>query len=96
MARLIDNLISNAVKYNKNGGTITYELTSRRLVVEDSGVGIEAENIDAIFQRYTRANTHEGGFGIGLHIVFKIAKEYGYTIDVSSTPKKGSRFEIIF
>ncbi len=96
LARLIDNLISNAIKYNKNGGSITYELTSRHLVVEDSGVGIEAEKIDAIFQRYTRANTHEGGFGIGLHIVFKIAKEYGYTIDVTSTPNQGSRFEIIF
>ncbi len=96
LARLIDNLISNAIKYNKNGGSITYELTSHHLVIEDSGVGIEAEKIDAIFQRYTRANTHEGGFGIGLHIVFKIAKEYGYTIDVTSTPDKGSRFEIIF
>jgi len=96
LARLIDNLISNAIKYNKNGGSITYELTPRHLVVEDSGVGIEAEKIDAIFQRYTRANTHEGGFGIGLHIVFKIAKEYGYTIDVTSTPNQGSRFEIIF
>ncbi len=96
LARLIDNLISNAIKYNKNGGSITYELTARHLVVADSGVGIASENIDAIFQRYTRANTHEGGFGIGLHIVFKIANEYGFTIDVESQPNKGSRFEIIF
>ncbi len=96
LARLIDNLISNAIKYNKNGGSIHYELTAQHLVVEDSGIGIDSEKIDAIFQRYTRANTYEGGFGIGLHIVFKIANEYGFTIDVESQPGKGSRFEIIF
>ena len=96
LARMIDNLISNAIKYNKHGGYIRYELSAQHLVVADSGIGIAAENIDIIFQRYTRANTHEGGFGIGLHIVFKIAKEYGYVLDVTSTPEKGSRFEIIF
>jgi len=96
LARLIDILISNAIKYNKNGGTISYELSSRSLIIKESGVGIEEEKIDEIFQRYIRANTHEGGFGIGLHIVFKIANEYGYTIDVTSKLGEGSRFEIIF
>ncbi len=96
LARLIDNLISNAIKYNKNGGTIKYVLSSKNFIIEDSGVGIEEEKIDEIFQRYTRANTHEGGFGIGLHIVFKIANEYGYTIDVTSKLGEGSKFEIIF
>ncbi len=96
LARLIDNLISNAIKYNKNRGSIKYLLSCKSLIIEDSGVGIEEEKISEIFQRYTRANTHEGGFGIGLHIVFKIAKEYGYTINVESTPNQGSRFEIVF
>jgi two-component system OmpR family sensor kinase len=96
LARLIDNLISNAIKYNKHGGFIHYELSSKSFVISDGGIGIEGDKIDEIFQRYARANTHEGGFGIGLHIVFKIVNEYGYTIDVRSTLGEGSRFEIVF
>jgi two-component system OmpR family sensor kinase len=96
LARLIDNLISNAIKYNKNGGSITYILTQKSVIIEDSGIGIAQEDLGEIFQRYSRANNHEGGFGIGLHIVFKIANEYGFKIDVTSTLGKGSRFEIIF
>jgi len=96
LARLIDNIISNAIKYNRNGGSITYILTPKSLVIEDSGIGIAQEDLGEIFQRYSRANTHEGGFGIGLHIVFKIADEYGFKIDVTSTLGEGSRFEIVF
>ena len=96
LARLIDNLISNAIKYNKNGGTITYVLSSKHLIIKDNGIGIAEDDIGEIFQRYIRVNTYEGGFGIGLHIVFKIANEYGYKIDVTSKLDEGSTFEIIF
>ena len=89
--RVIDNLLSNAIKYNKRGGTIGIVLHRGRLEIWDTGVGIEAEKIPFIFDRYMRFNQSEGGFGIGLSIVKKILDEYQVSIAVYSRPKEGTR-----
>jgi len=94
--RLIDNLLSNAIKYNRVGGEIRVELTQEYLFVEDSGIGIEKSNIDKIFERYRRFNKSEGGFGIGLSIVDKVAKKYGYSVEVSSQKGKGTKVKVIW
>lgn len=93
-SKLLDNLISNAIKYNKIGGTISISLKDRLLVVEDSGKGMSKENLDNLFDRYTRFDKSVGGFGIGLNIVSLIAKEYKLKIDVSSELKVGTRIEV--
>jgi two-component system OmpR family sensor kinase len=92
--RLIDNLLSNAIKYNRIGGDISVELTAQRLRVRDSGIGIPEEKLHRIFERYMRADTTVGGFGIGLNIVAMIVKEYGFSIDVDSAPRKGTAITV--
>jgi two-component system OmpR family sensor kinase len=92
--RIIDNLISNAIKYNKRKGTIKITLEPNRLIIEDSGIGIDEEKRPLMFDRYLRFNSSEGGFGIGLSIVKKIADEYGLSIDVTSQKEVGTKMEI--
>jgi two-component system OmpR family sensor kinase len=94
VTRVIDNLISNAIKYNQRGGTIGIELREGMLVVWDTGIGIEKEKIPFMFDRYMRFDESEGGFGIGLSIVKKILDEYHISIDVESEIKKGTRIII--
>lgn len=93
-SKLLDNLISNAIKYNKIAGTITISLKDKLMVVEDTGKGMSKENLDNLFERYTRFDKSVGGFGIGLNIVSLIAKEYKLKIDVSSELKVGTRIEV--
>ena len=94
--RVIDNLISNAIKYNKRGGTVGFELKQGHLTVWDSGIGIKEDKVAFIFDRYSRFNSSEGGFGIGLSIVKKIIDEYGMKIVVTSTYQKGTRITILW
>jgi len=91
ITRVIDNLISNAIKYNKRGGTIGIKLRVGRLEIWDSGVGIDEEKIPFIFDRYMRFNQSEGGFGVGLSIVKKILDEYNIEIEVYSKLEEGTR-----
>jgi two-component system OmpR family sensor kinase len=94
--RIIDNLLSNAIKYNRMGGKITVILDKKGLCIEDNGIGIPADMVDAVFERYTRADKSVGGFGIGLHIVAMIAKEYNMTISIDSQEKIGTKICIRF
>ena len=90
LSRLIDNLLSNAIKYNRQNGLLHIKLQNNRLEIRDSGSGILKENINDIFKRYFRFNSSVGGFGIGLNIVFVIAKEYNLKIDVDSKLEEGT------
>ena len=92
--RLIDNLISNAIKYNKRHGTIGFDLQQGKLVIWDTGIGIKGSKIPYMFDRYMRFNKSEGGFGVGLSIVKKIIDEYSMQIEVTSEEKKGTRITI--
>lgn len=82
--RLVDNLLSNAVKYSEREGWIRVDVNEKRLRVANRGVSIPREKIEAIFERYVRAESSQGGFGIGLHLVAKIAHQYDIAIDVNS------------
>jgi len=88
--RVIDNLISNAIKYNKRNGTVGIKLREGLLVVWDTGIGIHAEKIPFIFDRYMRFNDSEGGFGVGLSIVKNILDEYDISIEVDSKEGEGT------
>ena len=89
--RVLDNLISNAIKYNKRNGEIHIELKPNSLSITDTGVGISEEKIPFMFDRYLRFNSSEGGFGIGLSIVKKILDEYNIKITVESKEGEGTR-----
>ena len=94
--RIIDNLLSNAVKYNRRGGRVEVVLDERKLQVSDSGKGIEASKVHQIFERYSRFDNSVGGFGIGLHIVASIVKEYGFKVEVESGPQKGTSITVFW
>lgn len=81
---LFDNLIGNAIKYNKKDGFIAFTLDDGIFSIENSGVLIEWKNRGKIFERYARIGKDTGGFGIGLSLVKKICDEYGIAISVES------------
>ena len=94
LSKLIDNILSNAIKYNKFQGFIKVTLKPNLLVIEDSGKGLSKENLKSLFTRYKRFDKSVGGFGIGLNIVSMIAKEYSFKIDVISKVNVGTRIKI--
>ncbi len=94
ITKLIDNILSNAIKYNKIAGFIKVNLDDNILSIEDSGKGIEKENLKTLFERYSRFDKSVGGFGIGLNIVSLIAKEYNLKIDIKSEINIGTTVEI--
>lgn len=93
-SKLLDNLISNAIKYNNIDGFIKITLESKKIIVEDNGIGIAKENISKMQDRYARFNNSSGGFGLGLNIVSSIAKEYNLKIDISSELKIGTKVSV--
>ncbi len=84
ISKLIDNILSNAIKYNKINGSIYITLDRNKLIIKDTGKGIKKEYIDLMFDRYARFDKIVGGFGIGLNIVKMICLEYKLTIKIKS------------
>lgn len=94
--RLFNNIISNAIKYNKIEGNINIELKDKILKIRDSGIGIKKEALRDIFNRYYRATKEQGGFGIGLNIVYHICKLNNIKVEVSSKEGRWTQFTLIF
>lgn len=98
LQRVIDNTISNAIKYSYENSKIDIKLYMKdercHISFRDYGVGIE--KVEKIFSRYYRENVSKGGFGIGLNIVKSIIDEANIELVIESTPKVGSEFLYIF
>ncbi len=94
--RVVDNFLSNAIKYNIRGGKIDIFLIDSVLSFKDTGIGISEEKIPFMFDRYMRFNQSEGGFGIGLSIVKKILDEYHINIEVQSKIGVGTKMVILW
>jgi two-component system, OmpR family, sensor kinase len=94
LQRVIDNNISNAIKYSYDNNKIEIFLALQEdgchLRFKDYGVGIE--DVAKIFDRYYREDTQKGGFGIGLNIVATIIKKAGIKLEIDSELKKGTSF----
>lgn len=88
-ARILDNLLSNAVRYNKKGGEVVVRFLpeSSSLVIEDSGRGIERP--ERVFERFYKES--DTGHGIGMHIVKKLCDSIGVAISIESAPGRGTR-----
>lgn len=82
--RLFSNLLSNAIKYNAHGGEINIELSQHTFSMANSGAGIDKAHREKVFERFYRANEHEGGFGIGLDIVKRVCDRYNIDIEIDS------------
>jgi len=94
LTRLLDNLIMNAIKYNKPEGSLILSVTKESLSVSDTGVGISKKDLKNITCRFRRANQSEGGFGIGLDIVTQVVNHYGFVFTIDSELEKGTKVRI--
>ncbi|MBL7805316.1 MAG: response regulator [Saprospiraceae bacterium] len=103
MQEILDNLLSNAFKFTPKGGTVSIEigvLAGKKLIihVKDTGIGIEPEHLDRIFDRYYQVNRtslhSSGGSGIGLAYTRALAEIMGGFLHVRSTPGEGSVFTL--
>jgi PAS domain S-box-containing protein len=98
ISHVINNLISNAVKYSKPGSTIQVACVTdgdfARFSVSDEGIGIEKHHLTHLFKRYYRveSNSHISGFGIGLYLSAEIIERHDGRIWAESEPGKGSTF----
>lgn len=97
--QLTDNLISNAIKFTKEGEVlldVSYASSKLRIEVTDTGQGMTPSDQKRIFQEFTRLPGAQGveGFGLGLSIVKKLIRLLDGDIDVQSSPGKGSSFVV--
>ncbi len=102
MEIVMNNLISNAVKYNRNEGKVNISLKKRekdiQIVVEDTGIGMTEEEMGKLFHDFVRIKNSKTqnvtGSGLGLSITKKMVELNGGTIDLKSTPDIGSAFTV--
>jgi len=97
---IIYNLCDNAIKYNVPGGTVTIHVENDCLRVSDTGIGIPTEHQSRVFERFYRVDkSHSkasGGTGLGLSIVKHAAAYHNATLNLESTPGKGTTITVSF
>jgi signal transduction histidine kinase len=99
---MFNNLVSNAIKYNREGGSVTVEVEERegdvRVKVHDTGIGIAKEDQARLFGEFSRIKNEKTrnilGSGLGLSILKRLAELYGGKVEVESEPDKGSTFAV--
>jgi two-component system phosphate regulon sensor histidine kinase PhoR len=104
LEEMIYNLVDNAVKYNKPGGTIDVTAepfdSGARLIVRDTGIGIAKEHQARVFERFYRVDKGHsrkvGGTGLGLSIVKHAAALHSAAVRMDSTPGKGTTVTVVF
>lgn len=89
--RLIDNILSNAIKYTKISTTIKIELTNTTLSITDKGKGMSEKEIKNIYEKYVRFDKVQGGFGIGYSIIKSITDEYNIDVNIVSKINEGTK-----
>lgn len=99
---ILDNLISNAIKYNKMGGGIflSWDAATGILSIKDEGVGIDADQLPLVFNRFFRADESRSsqipGNGLGLSITKRLCNALNITLIVSSVKGQGTTFQLQF
>jgi len=102
LERLVVNLLDNAVKYNRPGGQVHVSLSAGQgeciLEVRDTGIGIPADSLPRLFERFYRVDKGrsraEGGTGLGLAIVKHTTQMHGGRVEVESEERVGSTFRV--
>lgn len=100
ITELVYNICDNAIKYNRDGGSVSIALGDKQLSISDTGIGIPAEYLDRIFERFFRVDKSRSkkvnGTGLGLSIVKHIAMRHKAEINVKSVPNEGTCFTVSF
>lgn len=96
---VLGNLIRNAVAYTDEG-TITARIKENSVVIEDTGVGMSAQQLEKIFKPFYRAQSSQRrkrqGYGVGLAIVNRLCNQFNWQLEVASEPDQGTSVEITF
>jgi signal transduction histidine kinase len=103
LRRVLDNLVSNALKFTPAGGRVTVRLCpgadTLMLEVADTGIGIPADQLEHIFERFYQvdgsATRKYGGMGLGLALVKQVVEAHGGQITVTSEVEAGSTFTVV-
>jgi signal transduction histidine kinase len=102
LEQMLLNLLQNAIRYSPEGGAVTLRLAGRDglavLSVSDQGIGIPADELPRLFQRFARASNADAqqieGTGLGLYVVAEIARLHGGSVQVASKVGAGSTFTV--
>lgn len=101
LEQVLVNLLNNAVRYSPAGGAVTVAMDeiegTARVTVIDRGVGIPADKLERIFERFYRAQgvSESTGLGLGLYITKEIIEKHGGSVRVDSTVGVGSTFTVV-
>lgn len=104
IARILTNIIENAIKYNKENGKIFIDVSEEKkyvfIKIKDTGIGISRDELNKVFNKYYRTDISKkmniAGSGLGLSIAKDIAESYGGNIEVTSELGKNTEFIISF
>ena len=100
LSNILNNLIDNAVKYSPGEAHVEINATATSISVTDHGIGIPADKLPHIYDKFYRVPTGDvhdvKGYGLGLFYVKTMVEKHGWSIDVSSTRGEGTTFTIIF
>jgi signal transduction histidine kinase len=92
---MLGNLLRNAVSYT-DAGNIEVVIDAGGVTIEDSGVGMQPEQVDKAFDAFFRASGKPGGHGIGLSIVRRLSERFDWPVTIDSTPEVGTRVRVSF
>ena len=106
LKQVLINLVGNAIKFTPTGGSVTVRVIAgdqggeaERIEVQDTGIGIPSDRLDAIFEAFEQADSQTsltyGGTGLGLAISQKLCELMGHDLIVTSAPGEGSTFSIL-
>ena len=97
---LLNNLIDNAIKYNKKMGSLIITLKNQKLIIKDTVLGINKAEINRIYERFYRGSDETikkiSGSGLGLAIVKHICQTYNIKITLNSIENQETQFTLIF
>ncbi len=100
LSEMLYNLMDNAIRYNREGGSVFVTVRDGRASVRDTGIGIPEEHRSHVFERFYRVDKSRskqtGGTGLGLAIVKHIAGQYGAAIDLESEEGVGTEITVTF
>jgi len=91
---LVTNLVRNAIQFTTRG-TITITLRKSFIEIRDTGEGIENNQLHSVTQTHIKGKDSQG-FGLGLSIVSRLCKRFGWKLDIGSQPGKGTRVRILW
>ena len=98
----VNNLLTNAVKYNRPGGTVSLEVEDLdeaiRITVNDTGIGISPDDMEHVFDKFYRSESEEvrerTGHGLGLSLAYDIVQLHNGRLSASSVINEGTQFTI--